>query len=85
MFDNRFRLFVFTIARSRFVVSAALHLLWTTTEGVHSTYRGDDHVQVGKALLVVSRPFVVHLIDFMAIKEMVYNHSHNLSAVFMAW
>lgn len=75
MFEDRFRLLIFTIARSEFAVSAALKLPRTAIEEVLRTYSVDDRAQIEKPLKVAIRSSVVHLIKSMNIKEMIYDHS----------
>lgn len=84
VFECRFQSLIFTIAKSKFAFSAALQLLWTTAEGAPRTYCVDDRVQIGKSVLVASRLSVIHLIDFLNVKGIVYEHSHDLAAVIMA-
>lgn len=84
VFQDRFRPLIFSIFKSEFATSAALQFIRTATGVVLSTYLVDDHVQIGKPLLVALRPSVVLPIEFMDIKELVLDHSYDLAAFIMA-
>lgn len=85
MFKGRFWSLTFTIARSELAGSAMSRPLRTTTGGVLSTERVDDHVQIRKPLLVALRPCVVHPIASMNVNEMVYDCSYDLADMIMTW
>lgn len=84
MFTDRFRSLIFTIPRNNFAASDELKFPRTATEKVLSTYRVNNRVQIWNALLVAFCLSVAHLIAFMDIKEMLYDHSFDLDAVIMA-
>lgn len=52
---------------------------------VLSIYCVGDRAQFANPLLVAFRPCAVHLIDFINIRKLIYDHSYNLAAVIMAW
>lgn len=80
IFQESFRKLIFTLARSEFAVYTAVQFLRVATDGVVNTFRIEDRVEGGKSLLIGWRPAVTARIDYLDIKEMVYDYSYDLAA-----
>lgn len=81
VFVESFGHLIVTVAQSKFTKSTAIMFSWVATEGVFGSFCINDSVCIGKPLLVALRLSVILLIDFMDIKEVVYDHLYNLGAV----
>lgn len=83
-FEGRFWSLIITITRCQFAVSAVLQLPRTAIKEVPSTYLVGDRVQIWISLLIALRPSVARTIDFIATKEIFYDHLHELTTVIIA-
>lgn len=77
--EENFRKFIFTLAENYFALGEATQLLWVVTHHVSGTFLVDRHVSFKTRLLFATQFSVISLINFMDIKEMVFDHSYDSS------